>query len=60
LRLLVAVGFTGAYTTFSTFEFESFSLFREDRALAAATYLAGSVFLGLMAVRLGARLAKLG
>lgn len=60
LRLLVAVGFTGAYTTFSTFEFESYSLFRDDRMLAAATYLAGSVFLGLLAVRLGVRLAKLG
>jgi CrcB protein len=59
LRLLVAVGFTGAFTTFSTFEFETYSLFRDDRILAAATYMAGSVFLGLLAVWLGVRLAKL-
>jgi CrcB protein len=59
LRLLVAVGFTGAFTTFSTFEFESYGLYQNDRILALATYMAGSVFLGLLAVRLGVRLAKL-
>jgi CrcB protein len=59
LRLMVAVGFTGAYTTFSTFEYESDKLLRDGDNLAAAAYIAGSVFLGLLAVRLGARLATL-
>ncbi len=59
LRLMVAVGFTGAYTTFSTFEYESDKLIRDENYLAAATYIAVSVFLGLIAVRVGAKLATL-
>jgi CrcB protein len=60
LRLLVAVGFTGAYTTFSTFEWEASSLFRDGEGLAATLYLVGSVALGLLAVRLGVALARVG
>jgi len=58
LRLLVAVGFTGAYTTFSTFEYEAHHLMHEGDNLAALTYVAGSVFLGLLAVRCGVLLAR--
>lgn len=59
LRLMVAVGFTGAYTTFSTFEFESNNLLRDGDGLLGMTYIFGSVFLGLIAVRLGIYLARL-
>jgi fluoride exporter len=58
LRLMVAVGFTGAYTTFSTFEFESHGLLRDGDGLMGMTYLFGSVFLGLLAIRLGIMLAR--
>jgi CrcB protein len=58
LRLMVAVGFTGAYTTFSTFEYESHSLLRDGDGLVGAAYIALSVFLGLVAVRLGVALAR--
>jgi CrcB protein len=58
LRLMIAVGFTGAYTTFSTFEYESHSLFRDGDSLVGMSYLFGSVFLGLVAVRLGILLAR--
>jgi fluoride exporter len=58
LRLMVAVGFTGAYTTFSTFEYESHGLLRDGDGLAGMTYLFASVFLGLLAVRLGIMLAR--
>lgn len=58
LRLMVAVGFTGAYTTFSTFEYETHGLFRDGREFAGVAYLAASVFLGLAAVRLGVNLAR--
>jgi CrcB protein len=58
LRLLVAVGFTGAYTTFSTFEYEANGLLGDGRGLAGTAYLIGSVVLGLLAVRLGILLAR--
>jgi CrcB protein len=57
LQLLIAVGFTGAYTTFSTFEYETHRLFRDGSGLVGATYAALSVFLGLLAVRFGVELA---
>lgn len=60
LRLLIAVGFTGAYTTFSTFEYESNQLVQDGDTLKGLIYFFGSVFLGLVAVRLGIMLAKLG
>ncbi len=60
LRLMVAVGFTGAYTTFSTFEYESHKLLQEGEGLWSITYLFASVFLGLVAVRAGVYLASRG
>lgn len=57
LRLLVAVGFTGAFTTFSTFEWEANELLTTHRILAGGAYVAGSLILGLFAVRLGIALA---
>jgi fluoride exporter len=58
LRLMIAVGFTGAYTTFSTFEYESHELLRDGDGLKGMAYTLGSVFLGLLAVRLGIALAR--
>ena len=59
LHLLVAVGFTGGYTTFSTFEYESHKLV-QDGGLQGPSYMLGSVFLGLVAVRFGVMLAQIG
>jgi CrcB protein len=39
VRLLFAVGFVGAYTTFSTFEYESIRLLQGGELLLGATYL---------------------
>jgi CrcB protein len=58
LKLLVGVGFTGAYTTFSTFEYEASGLLREGNTLSAAAYVAVSVFLGFLAVRYGVYLGR--
>lgn len=52
-KLLLAVGFTGSFTTFSTFEYETQDLLRDGDGLNALTYLFGSIFFGLLAVRLG-------
>lgn len=56
-RLLIAVGFVGAYTTFSTFEYETERLASAGGfALAGANVLL-SVAAGFLAVWLGARVA---
>jgi CrcB protein len=57
LRLAVATGFVGAYTTFSTLEFEALGLFSRGRHALALGYVLGSLVAGFGAVALGARLA---
>ena len=52
-HLAVTVGFLGAYTTFSTFMFESDSLIRTGASARAVAYLVGSLLLGLACARLG-------
>jgi fluoride exporter len=58
VRLAVAVGFVGAYTTFSTFCYESNSLLSDGSEIKALVNLIGSVVVGLIAVRLGIALAR--
>ncbi len=58
VRLVFAIGFLGAYTTFSTYEFESNALFESGKWQLALTNLFGSLFIGLIAVRLGILAAK--
>jgi fluoride exporter len=53
IRLAIAVGFVGAYTTFSTFMAESNSLMEIGATARAITYLVGSLAIGLIAVRFG-------
>jgi CrcB protein len=58
LRLAVATGFLGAYTTFSTFAYETDALVREGAVLKGTANLVLSVALGLVAVRLGIILSQ--
>ena len=58
-RFLIAVGFIGAYSTFSTFEWETFSTLRSGAFFMAAVYAIGSLILGLAATWGGAILADL-
>ena len=57
-RFLIPVGFVGAYSTFSTYEWETFSSLRAGAFLMAALYAVGSLLLGLIAVWGGSLLAE--
>jgi fluoride exporter len=60
LRLLVATGFLGAYTTFSTYGLDTVALLNSGRVHLAGLYWGGSAVLGVLCVQLGVMLANLG
>lgn len=60
VRLMVATGFLGAYTTFSTYGLETNVLWRDRSYSLAVFYWAGSAILGVIAVQLGMILARIG
>jgi CrcB protein len=57
-RLLVAIGFCGSYTTFSSYAFESFSLFEQGHYLLFASNVVLSNVLCLAGVLAGAMVAR--
>ena len=57
-RFLVPVGFIGAYSTFSTYEWETLSTIRTGAFLLAAFYAVSSLLLGLAAVWGGSAIAE--
>lgn len=52
-RYLIPIGFIGAYTTFSTFEFETFRAVTEGGWLIGAANVVGSVAAGYAALWIG-------
>jgi CrcB protein len=57
-RLLLVVGFLGAYTTFSTFEYETGALMKDGEWLYSVLNVIGSVIVGFVALKLGEVIAK--
>lgn len=58
IRLGIGIGFLGAYTTFSTFGYELYSLMESGNYYLAVLYALASLVLGLLAVTCGAVLAN--
>lgn len=58
-RYMIPIGFVGAYSTFSTFEWEAYATLETGAFLSAALYITASVLLGLIAVWCGILLGKL-
>nr|Q01QP2.1 RecName: Full=Fluoride-specific ion channel FluC [Candidatus Solibacter usitatus Ellin6076] len=57
-RLALVVGFLGGYTTFSSFEWETYAAVREGGFWIGLANVLGSVTLGYAAVWFGALLAR--
>jgi CrcB protein len=57
-RYFLPIGFIGAYSTFSTYEWETLSTLRSGAFALAALYAIGSLILGLAAVWCGTVLAE--
>lgn len=58
-RLFLCVGFLGGFTTFSSFGYETFTLFAEGNLFMAAVYAAGSTLLGFLAAAVGVLAANI-
>jgi CrcB protein len=59
IRLFLAVGICGGFTTFSTFSNDAFLLIRQQEWFRFALYSSLSFFLGLIAVYAGRFITKL-
>jgi CrcB protein len=56
MRVVISVGFIGALTTFSTWEYETFRMARRGDVLLAAGNFAVNVFFGFLLLWAGGRL----
>jgi CrcB protein len=57
-RYAVPVGFIGAYTTFSTFEYETLHAMQNGQVATAFIYFAGSLVMGFVGVWLGMQFGR--
>jgi fluoride exporter len=58
VRLFLATGLLGGFTTFSAFSLDAFQLLQRGSHLAAGTYVVGSVALSLAGVACGFALSR--
>jgi CrcB protein len=58
-RTIILVGFMGAFTTFSTFMFETSALLRDSQWLLALGSVAAQVIIGLICLFLGLALGRI-
>lgn len=58
-RYSIPIGFIGAYTTFSTFEYETLHAMQSGQAATAFLYFASSLLMGFVGVWLGMQSGKI-
>lgn len=59
LRLFLAVGICGGFTTFSSFAYNNFTMIKENSITLLLFNVGGNLFLGIMSVYLGILLIRL-
>lgn len=59
MRLAMTVGFLGAFTTFSTFGYETIMLMKDGNLVTAGVYTLLSIVVGFFGVFLGMGLARI-
>jgi CrcB protein len=57
--MLFGEGFLGAYTTFSTFMYEGFTLIQENEKTNALIYIVGSLVTGVLGFLLGLQITRI-
>ena len=59
LKIMITTGFMGAFTTYSTFSYEIFNLFKSGETFYGIVYIFSTIFLALIGTIIGFYLGKL-